>query len=51
MSMPVEMGAVFASTTAARFCFLCQQDTAIHPRFNTVWLEVRSIGLLAKSLD
>lgn len=51
MAMPVEMGAMFASTTAARFCFLCQQDIAIHPQFSTVWLEVRSIRLLAKSLD
>lgn len=51
MAMPVEKGAAFARTTAARFCFLCQQDIAVHPRFSTVWLEVGSIRLLAKSLD
>lgn len=42
--------AAFASTTA-RFCFLCQQHISIHPWFSPVWLEVRSIRLLAKSLD
>lgn len=39
------------STTAARFCFLCQQITAIHPWFSTVWLEVRTTALLVKVLD